>query len=131
MTRWLAHELKKMNEGTVAARKTLAVLLSEPVPATVTRGGQEYRFDRRVLETIAGAVDSHTKRHLKLPVLFFFDTTVTDSCFIDDETAFLALKQLGELSELRRFVDGRLFVGKPIAYAIATRYRTAVQVVMR
>jgi uncharacterized protein (UPF0216 family) len=100
MTRWLAHELKRMNEGTVAARKTLGELLGEPVPATVTRGGQEYRFDRRVLETIAAAVDSHTKRHLKLPVLFFCDTAVTDSCFIDDETAFLALRQLGELSEM-------------------------------
>lgn len=131
MTMWLALELKRMNEGTVAARKTLAELLGEPVPATITKGGQEYRFDRKVLETIAGAVDSRTKRHLKLPILFFFDTTVTDSCFIDDETAFLTLKQLGELSEMRRFADGRMFVGKPIAYAIASKYRTAVQIVMR
>ncbi len=39
MTRWLALELKRMNEGTVAARKALAELLSEPVPATITKGG--------------------------------------------------------------------------------------------
>lgn len=121
MTRWLALELRRMNDGIVAARKPLAVLLTEPVPTAVTKDGREYRFDRSVLELIAEGVDDHTKRHLRLPVFFYFDPSVQDSCFLDDEVAVAALQQLGEISRMRTFVDGRLFAGKPIAYAIAAK----------
>jgi len=127
LTRWMGLEIARINDGVVAGRRSLAVLLSEGTPAAVTRGGGEYRFDREVLSALAGRLPGEFRSSLKLPILFFLDMDVRDSCYLADEAAVRALQLLGDLGEGRRLTKGRLWVSRPIAYAIAQRYPTAVQ----
>jgi uncharacterized protein (UPF0216 family) len=131
MRKWMGLEMKKINEAVVADRKTLSVLLSEESPSSKTKGGDEYTFDRSVLEKMKEKLPKDIRDRLRLPILFYFDSTVPDSCFLSDETAVRALQELGELSRLRSVTEGKVWVGKPIAFSIVAKYKKAVQIVMR
>lgn len=131
MRKWMGLEMKKINEAVVADRKTLAALLSEETPSSTTKGGDTYTFDRAVLERMNESLPRDITDRLRLPILFYFDSTVPDSCFLSDETAVRALQELGELSRLRSITEGKVWVGKPIVFSIAAKYRKAVQIVMR
>jgi len=128
LQRWLRLEAGRMNDGIAAERPTLAELLERPEPATVTRGGDQYRYDPAVVRSIAGRLPEGLRRRLRLPILFFASMEVPDSCSLSDRPAFEALQALGEISTLREFRDGRAWVGRAIAYGLVTRYPTAVQV---
>ena len=67
---------------------------------------------------------------LKLPIIFYFDSTVEDSFFLTDSAALEALQLLGELSDLREMIGGRVWVGRAIVYAIIAKYPGAVQVMV-
>jgi len=131
LIRWMRLELGKMNEGLVAERKTLYQLLTEKNPSSRTKSGKEYFFDQRVLTTLQEQLPEDIHQRLKLPVFFYLDSTVPDSGFLSDETAVAALQALGEISTMRRPEKGRLWVSRPIVYAIMEKYPTAVQLVMR
>jgi len=131
MRKWMGLEIRKINEAVVAERKTLSALLSEESPSSMTKGGDEYVFDRDVLEKMKEMLPKDIRDRLRLPVLFYFDSTVPDSCFLADETAVRALQELGELSRLRSVREGKVWIKKPIVFAIAAKYRKAVQIVMR
>ncbi len=128
LQRWLRLEAGRMNDGIAAERPTLAELLERPEPVSVTRGGDEYRYDPAVLRSIADGLPPGLWRRLRLPILFFASMEVADSCFLTDRQAFEALQALGEVSTLREFRDGRAWVGRAIAYGLMTRYPTAVQI---
>lgn len=130
LLRWMRLEIGKINDGVVAERKRLSLLLSEEHPSAVTKGGARYDFDRGVLLRLEQALPVGLQRRLRLPILFYFDSTVPDSFFIADEAAVQALQALEEISRLRRMQGGRLWMAKPLAYAIGNRYPTAVQIVM-
>jgi hypothetical protein len=119
-----------MNEGVVSQRKSLAVLLTEKDPVSVTKKGDAYHFDPSVIATLGKALPEDLQRQLRLPVLFYSSPDVPDSCMCPDETALAALQVLGEVSTLRTFEGGRFWVSRPIAYAIMKKYPTAVQIVM-
>ena len=127
LQRWLRLELGRMNDGIVAARPTLAELLERPEPVALTRGGEEYRFDRSVLRLLADRLPGTLQRRLRLPVLFFASSDVPDSVALQDPHAFEALRILGEISGLREFRDGRAWVGRAIGYGLLARYPTAFQ----
>ncbi|KQC06299.1 MAG: hypothetical protein APR55_05010 [Methanolinea sp. SDB] len=131
MKRWMGLEIRKINKAVVAERKTLSALLSEESPSSRTKGGEEYRFDRDVLVRMGEILPKDIKDRLRLPILFYFDSTVADSCFLADETAARALQELGEISRLRSVTGEKVWVGKPIVFAIAAKYRKAVQMVIR
>jgi hypothetical protein len=130
LVRWMGLEIAKMNEGVVAQRKSLAVLLSEKDPVSVTRKGDIYHFDPSEIAILGKALPEDLQRQLRLPVLFYASPDVPDSCMCPDETALAALQLLGEVSTLRTFEGGRFWVSRPIAYAIMKKYPTAVQIVM-
>jgi uncharacterized protein (UPF0216 family) len=130
LTRWMGMEVARINDSVVAGRKTLAVLLAEESPMAVTRGGGEYHFNREVLSALADRLPGEIRGTLNLPILFFIDVDVRDSCYIADETAVQALRALGDLGEGRRLSGGRLWVARALAYAIARKYPTAVQFAM-
>ena len=130
LVRWMGLEIAKMNECVVTQRKSLAVLLSEKDPISVTKKGETYHFDRSVIATWGKALPDDLQRQLRLPVLFYASPDVPDSCMCPDETALAALQLLGEVSTLRTFEGGRFWVSRPIAYAIMKKYPTAVQIVM-
>jgi hypothetical protein len=50
---------------------------------------------------------------------------------LTDPAALEALIILGEVSGMRRMRNGKLWLAKPIVYAIKERYPTAIQIMMR
>jgi uncharacterized protein (UPF0216 family) len=97
----------------------------------VTKAGKEYRFSGEMIKYIGEHLPEEIHSRLKLPILFFFDSTVNNSLFLVDEPAFRALLHLGEFSSLREMEDGRLWVGKPIVFAMMRKYPTIIQIMMR
>jgi uncharacterized protein (UPF0216 family) len=131
LMRWMQLELGRMNDGVVSERKTLARLLTEVPPVSVTKAGKEYRFREEMIKYLGEHLPAGIHSQLKLPILFFFDSTVNNSLFLVDEPAFRALLHLGELSPLREMEDCRLWVGKPIVFAMMQKYPTIIQIMMR
>jgi uncharacterized protein (UPF0216 family) len=129
--RWMGLEMRKINEGVAETRVSLHSLLLMEKPVTITRGGQEFRFDKRVLEKIASRLPVPLQKKLRLPVIFYYDADVPASCFLSDRVAFEALREMGELSREREFEGGRVFVGRAIVFALMRSYPTAFQIMMR
>ncbi|WP_406660395.1 DUF61 family protein [Methanolobus sp. ZRKC3] len=126
--KWMRVEMGKINERIVAQRKSLAQLLKEEKPASITKSGEEYLFDREVLVTISEKIPEDMQDRLRLPIIFFSDNRVPDSCYINDEYALKTLQILGELSKLRRMQKGKVWIGKSIAYSITRKYPTIFQI---
>ncbi|ATU07405.1 DUF61 family protein [Methanohalophilus portucalensis] len=128
--RWMKGEMGKINRAIVAQRKTLAQLLEEEVPHSRTRAGDRYVFDKEVIGMLGEEMPSELHDRLKLPILFFFDFRVEDSCFLNDRHALRALQNLSELGEMYRMRQGKVWVGKSMAYSIMHKYPTAIQITM-
>lgn len=131
LRRWMGLEMQKINEGVADTRVSLHALLMMEKPVTVTKGGQEYRFDKRVLEDIASRLPVVLQKKLRLPVIFYYDMEVPTSCFLSDRVAFEALQEMGELSRERVWEGGRVFVGRAIVFALMRSYPTVFQIMMR
>ncbi len=117
-----------MNDGIAAERPLLVDLLATDRPVSITRGGDEYRYDPVVLSSIADRLPDRLVRRLRLPILLFASMDVPDNCSITDRYAFEALQVLGEISTMREHKDGRTWIGRAIAYGLVAKYPTAVQV---
>lgn len=131
LVRWMRVEIGKINDGLVSQRRTLAELLSEDRPVSRTKAGQEHVYDREILEELGEKLPSDMQRKLKMPILFISDNKVPDSCYLNDPLTLEALQILGELSKMRRMQQGKLWVGRSIAYAIMKKYPSVVQIAMR
>ncbi len=130
LMKWMRLELGKINDGIVAERKPLARLLEEERPVSVTRAGKEYVYKKEVLEALSKKLPGRIRERLKLPVIIYFSADVPDSCMLSDETALKAFQVLGDLSELREMENGRLWMGKALAFSLVRSYPTAVQIMM-
>ncbi len=130
LARWMSMEIGKINEGVVQDRKPLSLLLDEKIPRSTTKNGEPYFFDRNVIAALGKELPGEIHRRLRLPMLFFMSPEVPDSCWCADAAAFEALITLGEISRLRTMEGGRFWISRAIAYAIARKYPTAVQLVM-
>jgi uncharacterized protein (UPF0216 family) len=124
-------EISKINQGVVTERKSLSSLLDEKKPGIKTKAGGEYIFRLETLNVLSSQLPERLASKIRLPVLCYFDSSVGDSCFITDDSAAEALKCLHEISDLREMTDGRLWIGKPIIYAIMNKYPSFIQIVMR
>jgi hypothetical protein len=131
LRRWMSLEMGKVNDGVVSARKSLEELLAEEKPSAVTRGGKPYRFDKNVIHALGKALPAPIHRRLRLPMIFFFDMEVADSCFLADAAALEALQALGDLSGQREMQAGRAWVGRAIVFSIIRKYPSVVQIMMR
>lgn len=131
LTRWMRMEIGKLNDSIVSERKSLAELLKEEKPASRTKAGKEHDFDISVLKGLDGRLPQDLHDKLKLPIIFFSDTKVPDSCYLNDLNALSALQILGELSEMRQMQQGKIWIGKSIAYSIMRKYPTIVQIALR
>jgi uncharacterized protein (UPF0216 family) len=130
LTRWMGMEARRINDSVVAERRSLASLASEEHPLAVTRGGSEHPFDREALSALAAGLPEGIRNELAIPILFFVDVEVGDSCYLTDETAVKALQAHEDLGEGRRLTGGRLWVARAIAFSIARKYPTVVQFVL-
>jgi uncharacterized protein (UPF0216 family) len=123
-------ELARLNAGIVVERKPLVRLLAEKHPSARTKDGNVHVFDRQVLEQLAQSLPATIQEQLLLPVLFHADMDLPGSLALTDPVATLALQELGELSSMRTMRNGKIWVARPIAYALARKYPTVIQVVM-
>lgn len=130
LSRRMSLEMGRINQGIVEVRKTLAELLQEDPPTSITKGGNEYRFRREVLLQLGERLPGPLHRRLRLPLLFHFDPDVKDSCLLIDPAPGEALKVLGEIGSLRQLRDGKLWVGRAIVYSLIRKYPTVVQIRM-
>jgi len=130
LARWMNLEIGKINEGVVRDRKILSRLLDEKVPCASTKNGEPYFFDRNVIAALGKLLPVELQTRLRLPILFFMSPKVPDSCWCADASAFEALMILGEISRMRTMEEGKFWVSRAIAYEIARKYPTAVQLVM-
>jgi uncharacterized protein (UPF0216 family) len=115
----------------VTERPRLAELLESEHPVAITRGGAKHRFDPDTLRLLERNLPHELRSRLKLPILFYFDSNVADSCLLTDAAALEALQALGELSSLRTMTDGKLWVGRAIVYSLVRKYQSAIQIMMR
>lgn len=129
LARWMGMTIAKMNEGLVAERRPLSVLAAEENPATVTKKGKEYPFDKTVIAVLEKALPEDLRRRLRLPVLFYASPDVPDSCSCPDEPALTAFQLLGEVSGLRTMQGDRFWISRPIVYALMKKYPTVIQIV--
>ncbi|NYT05503.1 MAG: DUF61 family protein [Methanomicrobiales archaeon] len=128
LRRWMSLEAKKINDGIVADRKPLSLLLREEQPSAQTKGGKTFTFDRAVLLLLRDRLPADMHRKLRLPMICYYSPDVHGSYYLSDECAVLALQELGEISPLRSFEQGRLWIAKPIMHAIMQTYPTVIQV---
>jgi len=129
--KWMSLEMRKINEGIVHTRIPLSTLLDMERPVSSTRGGQEFRFDRGVLERIGSMIPPSLAKRLRLPVIFYFDMDVPESCFLTDRVALEALQEMGELSRERVMDGDSITVGRAIVFSLIRSYPTAFQIMMR
>jgi len=130
LSRWMSLEKGRINRGIVEVRMTLAELLTEGTPSSVTKGGKEYRFNRDLLRELGRRLPEPLHRRLRLPLLFHFDPDVKDSCLLTDPAAVEALQVLGEIGPPRQLRDGNLWVGRAIVNSLIRKYPVLVQMVM-
>ncbi|WP_407355120.1 DUF61 family protein [Methanolobus sp. WCC5] len=131
LMRWMRVEIGKINESIVSERKPLVRLLEEDRPAARTKAGNEHVFDKEILEELGNKLPSDLHRKLKIPIILFSDNKVPDSCYLNDSLALEALQILEEMSKMRRMQQGKLWVGRSIAYNIMKKYPGVVQIAMR
>jgi uncharacterized protein (UPF0216 family) len=131
LRKWLTIEMGRINDGVVIERPPLSLLMESARPTAITRGGKEYHFGADELRRLEEKLPPGLKEKLRLPILFYFDSNVGDSCFLADTIALEALQALGELSSMRTMNGGKLWVGRAIVYSLIRRYPTAIQIMMR
>lgn len=130
LMKWMKLEIGRMNQGTVSERKVLYLLLKEKTPSTMIRAGTAYYFDTAALQRFGNHIPEQVQRKLAVPISFFFDIDVRNSYALNDTVAVEAFQWLGELSPLRELRNGRLWVAKPIVYALIRKYPSLVQIVV-
>jgi uncharacterized protein (UPF0216 family) len=130
MERWLKFEYGNINKNLVTNQKILAELLKMDDPVALTKDDETYQFDSDALMNFSREVPKIYHKRLKLPIIFYKDMRVKDSCFMVDELAVKVLKHTNNLDSMYRFQDGRLWVSKPIAHDIAKEYPTLIQFIV-
>jgi uncharacterized protein (UPF0216 family) len=130
LEKWLAMEFQNINRNTVKTQASIGTLIKMDNPKLVTKSGDEYKFDTATLENFAKAVPRLYYNRLKLPIYFYKDMRVKDSCFIVDDIAVKVLHHTKDLDSLYEFKDGRLWMSRPIAQDIAKKYPTIFQFIV-
>lgn len=130
MEKWLKFEFQNLNKNLVKKQILLADLLRMDVPKTVTRDGEKYFFDITSLERFSKAIPAIYQRKLLLPILFYKDLRVKDSCFLSDDIAIKALQKTNDLDPLYQTSENKFWMSRPIAHDIARKYPTLFQFVI-
>jgi uncharacterized protein (UPF0216 family) len=126
--RWLRLELSRLNAGIVVERISLARLLREKRPHAKTRDGNVHTFDTEILAQIGSVLSADLQEKLLVPIIFQTDIQVPGSVVLTDPVALQALQELGELSPQRSMRDGKIWIARPIAYALSGKYLTVIQI---
>ena len=130
LERWLKIEFHNLNKNQVRQQITIAELLKMDKPKTITREGLDYIFDFETLFNFSQVLPTKYHSKLKLPIYFYKDLRIKDSCFITDDTAVRALKNINALDPMYRPIKDKLWLSRPLAHEIANKYPTLFQFVI-
>jgi len=130
LEKWLRYEFHNLNKNIVTRQVSIAELLKMEEPITSTRAGEEYRFDAGALQKFSSAIPKLYHSDLRLPIYFYQDLRVKDSCFLTDRTAVKVLHYTRDLDPMYDFTDDKLWLSRPIAHDIANKYTTLFQFVV-
>lgn len=130
LKKWLKFEYQNMNMNLVTQQVAIADLLKMDTPKALTRTGEEYQFDAPTLKKFSKAVPRVYHWQLKLPIYFYRDLRVRDSCFITDEIAVKVLQHTNDLDAMYSFQNDRLWLSRPLAYDIVKKYPTIFQFIV-
>jgi len=83
-----------------------------------------------VLAQLDRDLPANLQEKLLIPILFQTDMNVPGSVVLTDPIALQALQALGELSCQRSMREGKIWIARPIAYALSAKYPTVIQIVM-
>ena len=130
LNRWLRLELSRLNAGIVIERTSLACLLREKHPQAKTRDGNVHLFDTRILAHLGSVLPAELQKKLMVPIIFQTDMQVPGSVVLSDPVALQVLQELGELSCQRSMHNGKIWIARPIAYALTGKYPTVIQIAL-
>jgi hypothetical protein len=82
-----------------------------------------------IIAALGKGLPGELHTHLRLPMLFL-SPDVPDSCWWADATVFETLILLGEINRMQTMEERKFWVSQALAYVIARKYPTAVQLVM-
>ena len=128
--KWLKSEYHNLNKDLVTKKASLADLLKMDEPHTLTRAGNEYQFDIDALKKLGAAIPKLYHRRLELPISFYRDTRVSDSCIIAEKIVAAALQASNDLDPLYNFSKDKLWLSRPLATEIYNKYPTLFQFVV-
>ena len=128
--KWINLEYRNINKNMVARRLYIYDVIKMEIPKAETKAGEEYLFDKKALKALWKKLNKNLKEELKIPIIFFSDIRVSDSCYLTDESAVEALKHTKDLNPMYRIREGKLWLSKPIAMDIANKYPTLFQFVV-
>lgn len=130
LKKWLKFEFQNLNKNIVTRQVSIAELLKMEDPKTATRGGEEYHFDAKALQKFSSKIPKLYHSDLRLPIYFYKDLRVKDSCFLTDHIAVKVLHHTQDLDPMYDFTDDKLWLSRPIAHDIANKYPTLFQFVV-
>jgi len=125
--RWVERESRNLNAGLVTAKKSLAALLREERPSCRTREGDEWPFDRAVLERLSAAAGAGEADALRLPVALRFTSDLANECYVTDEVAAAVLRKAEGFGPAFPFRDGRMYLPASLGVDLVSRYKGAIQ----
>lgn len=125
LKKWFALEGHRLNEGLVRSPRPIAELLEQEEPSLATKKGGEHVFDRDTLERFAKGLSPLVRSSIKLPITIYVSHQTQDDGYIQDKHAIRALEQLDLVDTEPR--DGKLWMGRPLAYELAKAWPTIFQ----
>lgn len=127
MKKWLEHEMYTVHKGMVTRKRNLESILNMEDPHCLTREGERHAFDVGILSDLAGAIPKEKHSTLKLPITLFFDLKVENQCYISDEVAADAIREIEGHGEVYPFRDGKMWLPYSIGMELIRKYRGAIQ----
>lgn len=124
--RWISAELGRLNAGLVVEKKTLSRLLAEPEPATRTREGDPYPFEREALARFAAVLTQDEAAALRLPLTLLV-LGESDEARLTDELGAKALKTIEKFDRAFPFRDGRMSLPHSLAVDLVRRHGGVLQ----
>ena len=125
--RWMERESRNLNAGLVTAKKSLAALLREERPSCRTREGDEWPFDRGVLERLSAAAGAGEADALRLPIALHFASDLENECYVADEIAAAVLRRAEGFGPAFPFREGRMVLPASLGVDLVSRYGGAIQ----
>jgi uncharacterized protein (UPF0216 family) len=125
--RWMALEMRGIQQGLVVRRRSLRDLLQEDKPQCTTREGDPYLFDPAVLEKLAEVTTEEERAKLRLPITLRFLSDMEGHCTVDDPIAAEVLRRLEGFGKAYPFRDGRMWLPYSLGLELILKYPTAIQ----